>query len=382
MRRTANTPILLAAAFTLLAALFTYYFLWQAGYYTVTVDGQRYLAAAQGLAVELPYNTRIAAPLLAAALARISGLSVQAALQAIGTASLIGALAFLAWLLLRRGAALGYVLALAVGWGSGLAIFYGAHPVLVDSLLLLATCAFNAALARDRLALALGCVCVAALTKEYGLLLAIPWAVAAWRTGGWRRAAWAFLPALLLAGVVAAWPAAPGIYGTYGVFIERQLLFQAIWLSPGVLRTSLRLWYLSAWGAAWPLLLFSMTALAIRLYRRAPLRQDERTYLAALPALPVLLAADWDRTFLLLIPFAAQAAAAQPFARGRVFQSAFALGGLCTALWRQIELSRYLGPTPLDPLRPALIALSGGAAAVLLCLWMLTALRMRHARKD
>ena len=182
--RTIKYYAYLALAFALVGSLFAYQFFYQDGRYSSTPDGIRYLAAARGETVDLPYNSRIVVPLVASLIARLTAVSVSTAFNILTITGLLGSLLLLVYLLERRGVFGLYSAALITAFGAGLAVFHGKYPTLVDMPLLLLTCLTIVALDHGKLFVALAIICIAALTKEYGVLLTLAWAIQAYKQKG------------------------------------------------------------------------------------------------------------------------------------------------------------------------------------------------------
>src|SRR6266705_282765 len=93
----------------------------------------------------------------------------------------------------------------------------------------------------------------------------------------------------------------------------------------------------------WPVLAFASFAAAARLVRRSDVGVDDVRYLAILLAVPVLLLGDWDRTFLVAVPFAATAAVSYRLAQHPLLSFLLGAGGVTTSLLRAYYISRYSG---------------------------------------
>jgi hypothetical protein len=275
----------------------------------------------------------------------MTGASVRTAFILVTAGSLLASLLLLVYLLEKRGAPLSYEAGFIAAFGSALAVFYGSYPVLLDGLLLLLSCLIILALDRNLLLLGLAGVCIAGLTKEYGVLLALPWAahVIHLRRSIILAILGALLPCALLIGAALVQDAQPGVYPDYKSFVSRQLMYQAFWLYPEYLLTYLRFAYLLAWGAMWPVLAFAAFAAAARLVRRSDVGVDDVRYLAILLAAPVLLLGDWDRTFLVAVPFAATSAVSYRLVQHPSLGFLLGAGGVSTSLLRAYYLSRNSG---------------------------------------
>ncbi len=361
--RTIKYYAYLALAFALVGSLFAYQFFYQDGRYSSTPDGIRYLAAAQGETVDLPYNSRIVVPLVASLIARLTTVSVSAAFTILTITSLLGSLLLLVYLLERRGVFGVYSAAIITAFGAGLAVFHGKYPTLVDMPLLLLTCLTIVALDHGKLFVALAIICVAALTKEYGVLLTLAWAIQAYKQKGAYIIVGAVLPVAAVMAAVLLSPSQPGVYPSHQSFLISQLKYQAFWLYPEYLFNYLKLAYFWAWGAVWPILLLSVWALIKTLRDESVFTMDQLRYSAMLFATPILLTGDWDRTFVLLVPFACLVLVSSHFARDVRFCFLLGVGGLSTALLR----SYYIIPS--NPYKLILVLVSVSASAALVIIW-------------
>ena len=367
--RTIKYYAYLALAFALVGSLFAYQFFFQGGRYSSTPDGVYYLAAAQGETVELPYNSRIVVPLVASLIARLTAVSVSAAFHILTITSLLGSLLLLVYLLERRGVFGVYSAALVTAFGAGLAIFHGKYPTLLDMPLLLLTCLTIVALDHGKLFVALAIICVAALTKEYGALLTLAWAVQAYKQKGAYTVACAILPVAVVVAAVLLSPSRPGVYPTHQSFLISQLKYQAFWLYPEYLFNYFKLTYFWAWGAVWPVLLLSAWALIKTLRDGSVFTMDDRRYGAMMFATPILLTGDWDRTFVLLVPFACLALASSHFARDVRFCLLLGVGGLSTAMLRWYYIPHYGEDTSVYFYKLILAVVSVSTAAALAVIW-------------
>lgn len=366
--RTVKYYAYLALAFALVGGLFAYQFFYQGGRYSSTPDGVHYLAAAQGETVELPYNSRIAVPLVASLIARLTAMSVGAAFNMLTITSLLGSLLLLVYLLERRGVFGLYSAAFITAFGTGLAAFHGKYPTLLDMPLLLLACLTIVALDYGRLFVALAIICIAALTKEYGALLTLAWAVQAYKQKRGYVVIGAILPIAAVVAAVLLTPSLPGVYPSHQSFLISQLKYQAFWLYPQYLFNYLRLAYFWAWGAVWPILLFSVWAL-IKTWRNGSVfTMDKHRYAAMMLATPILLTGDWDRTFVLLVPFACLAMVCSPFARDVRFCLLLGIGGLSAALLRSYYIAHYAegGSSYFYKLALALVSLLASAVLVII----------------
>ena len=358
-----------ALAFALVGSIFAYQFFYQGGRYSSTPDGIRYLAAAQGETVDLPYNSRIVVPLVASLIARLTAVSVGTAFNILTITSLLGSLLLLVYLMERRGVFGLYSAALITAFGAGLAVFHGKYPTLVDMPLLLLTCLTIVALDHGKLFVALAIICIAALTKEYGVLLTLAWAIQAYKQKGAYILAGAILPVAAVMAAVLLSPSRPGVYPSHQSFLISQLKYQAFWLYPEYLFNYLKLAHFWAWGAVWPILMLSVWALIKTLRGGSVFTMDELRYSAMLFATPILLTGDWDRTFVLLVPFACLVPVSSPLARDVRFCFLLGIGGLSTALLRSHYIPHYGEDIPSNLYKLILVLVSVSTSAALVIIW-------------
>ncbi len=374
--RTVKYYACLALAFALVGSLFAYQFFYQGGRYSSTPDGINYLAAARGETVELPYNSRIVVPLVASFIARLTAMSVSTAFNMLVITSLLGSLLLLVYLLERRGVFGVYPAAFITAFGAGLAVFHGKYPTLLDLPLLLLTCLTIVALDHGKLFVALAIICIAALTKEYGVLLTLAWAVQAYKQRGAYIVICAILPVAAVMAALLLSPSRPGVYPSHQSFLISQLKYQAFWIYPEYLFNYLKLAYFWAWGAVWPILLFSVWALIKALRDRSVITIDKHRYGAMLFAVPILLTGDWDRTFVLLVPFACLALVSSHFAQDVRFCFLLGIGGLSAAVLRSYYISHYGEDISSNIYKLALIVVSVSASAVLVIIWCQAMVKM------
>jgi hypothetical protein len=354
LKSTAKRWFPVAGSLTVVAVLFGYQALFQGGSEHPGPDGRNYIAAAQGQPVIRPFNSRVLAPLAAASVARVTRLTVAGAFILLTVASLFGALVMLAHLLARAGAPARYQACIILAFGAGMAVLFGHSPVLVDPEVLFFSCLTLIALDRGMVVLALAGVCLAALTKEHGIALVLPWAVETFRKSGWRPLVGALIPVLLLVSVTLL-PALPNPFYTDTAKYQMTLLS---YLGPSIYLKTIYIW---AWVAMWPVLLVSALELFARIKKPSSLRHPQIWYGAMMVAVPVLLMGDWDRAFMLLVPLACLACAASSFAADRYRCILLALGGFATALARPY----YTVTAPPRVLMIALIGISAAASGLI-----------------
>jgi hypothetical protein len=95
---------------------------------------------------------------------------------------------------------------------------------------------------------------------------------------------------------------------------------------------------------------------------------DDIQFLAMLFSLPILVTADWDRTFILIIPFAAVTTPFIAASQEVRFGIALGVGGLATALVRACYLSGILRNTPLSAYKTVTWSVSLAATLLLIFL--------------
>ncbi len=258
---------------------------------------------ARGLTASPPFSTRILKPLVASSMAALTGLSPEQAFRLLTPLEILASLLALLAVLRRRRVSWRGQAALLLGLGSALAVNFGHTPILVCSLLLLLASLMVLALDRGQLALGLAVACLAALTKEYGVILGFAWGVHAYSRGRRLSAfAGALVPLLTLGIAMHLSPAAvsSGSKGWWELFkgtafYELQLLGS---------RYGAKIAYLWLWSVLWPVLLLAAVSLVGRLRKRTMPDTDGLAFAMTLVASPVLLSGDWDRSLLILVPFA------------------------------------------------------------------------------
>jgi hypothetical protein len=177
-------------------------------------------------------------------------------------------------------------------------------------------------------------------------------------------------------------PARPGVYPSHEAFVISQLRYQAFWLYPEYFFNFLKLAYFWAWGAAWPPLLFSVSVVLNKIVSRSALTMDETRFLAALVAAPILLTGDWDRTFMLVAPFACIAAMAAPLTREARFTFLLGAGGLATSMARSYYFSSNAGNVLPGAYKVVPLSVGIAASALLAILWCRDLIRIaRVGRK-
>jgi len=325
-----NNALWLTFALLAVAAIYAYYFIAQGGRDYISPDGVQYLSLARGESANAPYNTRILKPRLAALISSVSGLSHQSAFQLLTPIELFSSLILLARLVKRYGGSTALQCAIVLTFGYGLSAVFGRTPVLVDTTLLFLTCLFLAALEVDLFVAALACACLAVLTKEYGALLAAVWAIEAVRR---RRVIFAAVGVALLGAVFIV--NKQMISGTVsGDFFT--MLVGAMRYTAGVLSgaNGYKAAYFWLWAALWPLVLVASLSVVANLVRHGKIGPRHWAFVIALPFVPLLLTGDWDRSLMIVVPFACMVAASHQLATDYTFLLLVTSGGLATALAR------------------------------------------------
>ena len=329
-----NALVLLALCCA--AALFVIHFLPGDGHRNIISDSHAYIAMSEGHPVGVPFSTRLLQPLLAASVASLTGLPNTASFQLLTAVEILLSLLLLISVLRFRGATPLWQAALLIAFGCSLAVTFAYVPVMVDPLLLLLACLTLAALDRNYLLLALGFACLAALTKEYGVVLGLIWGLHAYRKGHRGLAcAGALLPFLMLLGARLLMPVgATGGFSGWQGFIQAMFGYHLSLLTFRGTFDYFKIQYMFSWSVIWPVLLLSSSIVLYRLRKRRSLTIDQLSFAVALTCLPVLLLGDWGRAFLIFIPFTLAVAPAHPLAKDKQFALALIIGGMSTALAR------------------------------------------------
>jgi hypothetical protein len=334
------------------------------------LDSWAYLGLSHGEQAAVPFNTRIATPFLAALIAAATGLSTSAAFKLLSPAALLASLLILQGLIRRRGGSAEWQAAVLLAFGCSLAVTFGYTPILVDPTFLLLTCLILAVLDAGHLAAALVLACIAALTKEFGLVLAPIWSFYAYRRG-FRKFAYAGLivPAATLLIVLFARQSSAGVgfpgwstFASHLVFEYQLSVFRQ--RGPG---DYAKLVYMWSWCGLWPVFFISTYSVISRLIKRARVSADQMAFAVLLTGLPVLLLGDWGRNLIIMVPFACIVATAHPLARDRRFALLLAVGGLSTALARPFHSE---APPPyLLTLVMTIVSAASSLAIGMILLW-------------
>jgi hypothetical protein len=300
-------------------------------------DSHAYLLMTQGeRVVGAPFSSRVLAPFIASLIAFASGASSLAAFQILTLAAFIGSLVLLRKIIGNQGGSAVWQAAVLLVFGCALAVTFGYTPVMVDPVLLLLACLTILALNRGYWVAAVVLSALAALTKEYGLLLGIVSSLVAWHRGHRRFACVAaLLPVIVLsvAMLIGSGFKGTGLDGWHNflnaMFGYHTYLFQ--FRGPSEYPKLLYMW---SWSALWPVLVIAAGLVLSRLRNRIRMSDHEVGFSVMLAALPLLLLGDWGRALLIVVPFGCAVATSHPLARNAQFAALLAIGGLATALAR------------------------------------------------
>jgi hypothetical protein len=367
----------------LVVALYVHQFFVQGGIDHVSPDGEQYLSLLGGSPPGWPKNVRVLQPGLAFLISTITGLSFADGFRLLTPLELLLSTVLLWHLLRRRGASVAWQAANILVVGCPLAVLFGHAPVLVDPLLLLLACGLIVALDHARLGIGLLFVCLAVITKEYGIVLAVPWAVSALRMRSRAAALGGFLvPCILSVALkvlaprqhIPDWAEGQEFFGM-GPFIRGSLGYH-----PSLFRelgpaTYLKTTYIWLWALGWPFFLLAIAGTIRRLAAREALGPDlQRFFALFVVSWPLLLIADSDRAILFVVPFACLAATTHALTRNQLFVWVVALGGVATALARPA----YYVISPPRVIVTAMIGLSLAASGLVLASCILYWFRRRQ----
>lgn len=317
-------------------SLFALHFFVGGGRTRLITDSYNYLSMCQGEPPGTPFNTRVAGPFIAWVIASASGASNAAAFQILTFSAIVATLLLLRKLISEQGGSPEWQAAILLTLGCALAATFGYIPVMADPLLLFLTCSTLVALQRGHLAGAIVLAALAALTKEYGLLLGLVISIVAYRRGH-RKAAFvgvllpviSFLAATLL-------PAGSSGHGfqSWRSFVSAMFGYQLSlfqYRGPSEYPKFLYMW---SWSALWPGLVMAFVITFSLLRRRIRMQDHEVAFLVMVVALPILLLGDWGRSLLIVVPFGCVVATSHSLAKNNQFAALLAIGGLSTALAR------------------------------------------------
>lgn len=341
MKRRSSTSLTLRRSLPWLAILcsallFALHLFVGGGRTRLITDSYNYLSMSRGEPPGTPFNTRVAAPFIAWVIASASGASIHAAFQVLTFSAVVASLLLLRKLISAQGGSPEWQAAILLTFGSALAATFGYIPVMADPLLLFLTCSTLVALQRGHFAWAIVSAVLAALTKEYGLLLGLVISIVAYRRGH-RKAAYvgALLPVIsfLAATLLPAGSSGHGFQSwrsfVSAMFGYQMSLFQ--YRGPSEYPKFLYMW---SWSALWPALIIAFGTTLSRLRKRIRMQDHEVAFLVMVVALPLLLLGDWGRSLLIVVPFGCVVATYHGLAKSNQFATLLAIGGLSTALAR------------------------------------------------
>jgi len=318
------------------ALLFGLHFFLGGGWTKLITDSDAYLLLARGELLGAPYSSRVLEPLLVWIISSVLGTSDVAVFHLLTCVSLLGSLLVLRKLISDLGGSSEWQAGVLLGFGSGLAVTFGYTPVMIDPLLLLLACLSAIALERDQFVAAAVCACLAALTKEYGLLIAVVSGVYIYRRGNRFLASIATLiplGAFLAAAFARSRSAGVGVHN-WTDFLSAMFGYHAYLLGFRGASDYPKLLYMWSWSAFWPALIVATGVIWSRIRKRIKPSGRELSLALLLLASPMLLLGDWGRTLLIIVPFACAVATRHSLSRDGRFVTLVAVGGLTTALAR------------------------------------------------
>lgn len=339
-RRSSTSPTLRRSlpwlAMLCSVSLFALHFFVGGGRTRLITDSYNYLSVSQGEPPGTPFNTRVAGPFIAWVIASASGASNLAAFQILTFFAVVASLLLLRRLISGQGGSPEWQAAILLSFGCALAATFGYIPVMADPLLLFLTCATLVALQRGHFAGAIVSAALAALTKEYGLLLGPVISIVACRRGH-RKAAYvgALLPVIsfLAATLLPAGSSGHGFH-SWRSFVSAMFGYQVDLFHLRGPSEYFKLLYMWSWSALWPGLVIAFGIALSRLRNRIRMQDHEVAFLVMLLALPILLLGDWGRSLLIVVPFGCVVATSHSLAKSNQFAALLAIGGLSTALAR------------------------------------------------
>lgn len=333
------------------ALLYSLHFWVGGGRSKLITDSDAYLLLARGELLSAPYSSRILEPLLASIISSALGISNVAAFQILTPIALLASLLLLRKIISNLGGSDGWQTAVLLALGCGLAVTFGYTPVMVDPLLLLLACLTLITLDRGHFGVAVLFACLAALTKEYGLLLGFVSCLYIYRRG-YPKVAFAAalfpLTAFLVITLTRSGSAGVG-YQRWTGFLSAMFGYHAYLFRFRGASEYPKLLYMWLWSAIWPALVIATGVVFARLRNRIKMDGQEVSFTLMLAASPLLLLGDWGRALLIVVPFGCAAATKHSLARDARFAMLVAIGGLSTALAR---------PFHSDPPPPSLFILS------------------------
>lgn len=317
------------------ALIYALHFYVGGGRTKLITDSVAYLAMARGDVLGAPYDSRVLEPLLAFIVSSSLDISNLAAFQILTPISLVVALLLLRKLIADFGGSVEWQAAVLLAFGSGLAVTFGYTPVMVDPLLLLFACLTAVTLNRGHFLAAVILACLAALTKEYGVLLGFVGGVCVYRRGK-RNLAWsaALGPLIIFLVVTVTRARSVGDFQSWTSFLSAMFGYHSYLFRFRGSSEYPKLLYMWLWSAMWPVLVIAAAMILSRVRKRVKVSDQEAGFAVILVALPLLLLGDWGRALLIAVPFACSVVTADPLARDSQFAALLAIGGLTTALAR------------------------------------------------
>jgi hypothetical protein len=299
-------------------------------------DSDAYLLMSRGEQLGAPFASRVLAPFIASVIASVLGATNLAAFQILTLVALLGSMLLLRKLISSQGGSVEWQAAVLLSLGCALAATFGYTPVMVDPLLLFLTCLTVMALDCGYFSAAVALASLAALTKEYGLLLGLVISVVAYRRGH-RKLAYVglLLPALTFLVATLALSGSPGVgFLGWQSFLSAMFSYHTYLFRFRGASEYPKLLYMWSWSVLWPVLVIAGGVVLSRLRNRIKMSDHEAGFSLMLVALPFLLLGDWGRALLIVVPFGCVVATSHPLARNAQFTALVAIGGLSTALAR------------------------------------------------
>jgi len=299
-------------------------------------DSRAYLVMTEGNRAGTPFDSRVLAPFIASLITFASGASSLTAFHVLTITSFIASLLLLRKIVANRGAPVYWQAGVLLAIGCALAATFGDVPVMADLPLLVLTCLTVLAVGRSEWFRVLVFSFLAALTKEYGILLAVISSVIFWRRGHKRLAvAGTLLPTVVLLFTILMGSKSSGSTpDAWHNFINAMLAYHPYLFHFRGPWEYLQLLYMWSWSVLWPVLIIAALIVFSRLQSGTRMSDHEIGLALMLIALPFLLLGDWGRAVLIVVPFACAVATSHSLARSRQFAALLAIGGLSTALAR------------------------------------------------
>jgi hypothetical protein len=317
------------------ALLYAVHFYFGGGRTKLITDSAAYLAMARGDVLGAPYSSRVLEPFIASILSSALGVSNLAAFQILTPVSLFVSLLLLRRLISNLGGSVEWQAAVLLAFGCGLAVTFGYTPVMIDPLLLLFACLTAVTVNRGHFLAAVIFASLAALTKEYGVLLGFVVCAYAFRRGK-PSLAWsaALFPLIIFLVVTLTRSRSAGGFQSWTSFLSAMFGYHAYLFRFRGASEYPKLLYMWLWSAMWPALVIAAGVILSRVRKRIKMADHEAGFTVIVVALALLLLGDWGRALLIAVPFACAVVTAHPLARNPQFAALVAMGGLSTALAR------------------------------------------------